>query len=301
LTASTPIMHNDGVLALFRRPFLTSFSAAVTGLFLIAGCTQLPPNMVDPAAEAQEPFTVVNWNANLIDAEPEFIEGRMEAMQGVDLWAVQEARQGGGEEMERAAEAGEKANYESVMGTTGHDIPLLSVYNADRFDLVDVDEIEAVNTKGTVRAPLVLHLRDRMSGREFLFVNIHLYRTEPDQRLLQAQLLNDWVQAQSLPVIAAGDFNFDWNAWNGPADHDRGYDTLVEGGAWRWVKPSVAVPTQCSGWPCRYESILDFVFTGGDAQAWLAQSEVLVTPGDFPDDDRKSDHRPVRSTFWPDW
>jgi endonuclease/exonuclease/phosphatase family metal-dependent hydrolase len=273
--------------------------AILIGLASVAGCTQLKPIAARPDASQQEPFTVVNWNANLIDAELETIEGRVEAMQDVDLWAIQEARQGAGERMEQAAEAGEKANFESVMGTSGNDIPLLSIYSADRFDLIDVDEIEAVNTKGTVRAPLVLHLRDRISGREFLFVNIHLYRTEPDQRLLQAQLLNDWVQAQELPVIAAGDFNFDWNVWNGPVDHDRGYDALVEGGVWHWVQPEISVPTQCSGWPCRYESILDFVFTGGDAQTWLAQSAVITAAGDFPDDERRSDHRPVRATFWP--
>lgn len=53
------------------------------------------------------------------------------------------------------------------------------------------------------------------------------------------------------------------------------------------------------GWPCRYESVLDFVFAGGPAQQWRAQSEIVVAPGDFPDDTAKSDHRPVLARFWP--
>jgi hypothetical protein len=74
---------------------------------------------------------------------------------------------------------------------------------------------------------------------------------------------------------------------------------MTGGGRWVWVRPAKLVTTQCSGWPCRYESVLDFVFAGGPARAWAAESEIAVFPGDFPDDAATSDHRAVLATFWP--
>jgi hypothetical protein len=40
-------------------------------------------------------------------------------------------------------------------------------------------------------------------------------------------------------------------------------------------------------------TILDFIFVAGPAQQWQAKSRVVVRPGDFPDSDETSDHRPV--------
>ena len=43
----------------------------------------------------------------------------------------------------------------------------------------------------------------------------------------------------------------------------------------------------------RTGSMLDFIFVAGPAQQWQAKSWVVVRPGDFPDSDETSDHRPV--------
>jgi hypothetical protein len=59
--------------------------------------------------------------------------------------------------------------------------------------------------------------------------------------------------------------------------------------------PTRILSTQCSGF---YDSVLDFVFVGGDAREWAAESVILR-----PDDtycsgshrDTWSDHRPVRA------
>jgi hypothetical protein len=105
-----------------------------------------------------------------------------------------------------------------------------------------------------------------------------------------------------LPVIAVGDYNFDWNVQTGEKDHDLGYDLLTDGGAFDWVRPDSLVATQCSvnfsGLPdCRFDSVLDFVFVSGQSRHWPATSEISVQPGDFPDDSLTSDHRPVTATF----
>ena len=80
-------------------------------------------------------------------------------------------------------------------------------------------------------------------------------------------MLNAWAAKQQLPVVAVGDYNFDWDIANGAANHDLGYDLMTTQGAWDWVQPDSLVTTQCSGWPCRYDSVLDFVFTAGQASA----------------------------------
>ena len=46
-------------------------------------------------------------------------------------------------------------------------------------------------------------------------------------------------------------------------------------------------------------SILDFVFVANEAKKWKGESDVIVRPGDFPDTDKTSDHRPIIATFEP--
>lgn len=159
----------------------------------------------------------------------------------------------------------------SVLGTSGDNMRLLALYDANRYDLLGGEELYAINTTGNARAPLVLHLREKSSGQEFLFMVNHLYRSRDDERIKQAQLLAEWAAAQTLPVIAVGDYNFDWAVGGGEANHDGGYDAMTQGGAWQWVRPAQLVTTECSGWPCTYNTVLDFVFTGGPASCdWPA-------------------------------
>ena len=218
----------------------------------------------------------------------------------MDLWGFAEVnRASAARNLEQAAEQGETGDFAAVTGTSGEPIRLVALYDDTRFDLLDWYEIDAINTTGNARAPLVLHLRDTASGVEFLFMVNHLYRSRDAERHKQAQMLNDWAEQQTLPVIAVGDYNFDWDVRGAEGEHDQGYDLMTADGAWKWVRPARLVTTQCSGWPCRYNSVLDFVFAAGPAQKWQAQSEIVVAPGDFPDDTAKSDHRPVLARFWP--
>lgn len=49
---------------------------------------------------------------------------------------------------------------------------------------------------------------------------------------------------------------------------------------------------------CR-DSMLDFMFVDQGARDWKAAVVVIVQTGDFRDDERTSDHRPVEATFDP--
>ena len=287
-------------------------------LLLTAGC-RMPPNARAAPATAIPPtpalviapiaapvdadaITLVTWNLGMADAIEQSLAAQVAAFDGVDLWTFQETnRAGAAALLEAAAEAGEDADFAGVMGASGDAIPLLTLYDADRFTLIESYELDPINTTGRVRAPLVLHLRDSRSGAEFLLVNNHLYRTRASERHTQARLLNGWATTQTLPMIAAGDYNFDWDSQYGEtrADRDAGYDLMTKFDRWQWLRPAEIVPTECSDTlPCTYDDVLDFIFVAADARTWPAESEIIVRPGDFPDDTTKSDHRPVMATFW---
>jgi hypothetical protein len=219
---------------------------------------------------------------------------RLAAEPGVDVWGLCEIRASFAPAVRDRAAVSEGAPFELVRGATGNDGRLAIVYNAARLELVRSVELMHVQLSPGIRAPLVAQFRARSSGTEFLFVVNHLHGQPGHQRRHeQAQLLNAWAAQQSLPVIAVGDYNFDYAVTNGDLDHDAGFDFLTANGVFRWVRPAALVKTQNSG----HNSVLDFVFASGAAQSWAVDSTIVVLPGDFPDTAATSDHRPVVGRF----
>ena len=120
----------------------------------------------------------------------------------------------------------------------------------------------------------------------------HLYRGSSEGRHEQSRLLNQCAAAQSKPVIAVGDYNYDLNVDN-PTDHDEGFNLLTrQRMAFSGYALAMLAKTQCS-----FNSVLDFVFVSGEAKRWQAQSTIDARTGDCPDDANKSDHRPVTAKF----
>jgi endonuclease/exonuclease/phosphatase family metal-dependent hydrolase len=159
---------------------------------------------------------------------------------------------------------------------------------------------------GTVRArsPLLVRLRDRISDRTFHLFVLHLARGEADLRTDQARVLRRWAEDhRDEPVIAAGDFNFDYEFRTSRGN--AAYDAMIEGGVWEWLKPDPLIDSNWTddrtnpGRDLYPGSILDFVFVANGARQWRGESDVVVRPGDFPDTDRTSDHRPIIATFRP--
>ncbi len=281
-----------------------SLLALLIAAMFATGCAPIAPTTVAPTPRSpgENPITIVTWNLEGEDAQRETLSEQIAEFEGVDLWTFQEAFGWKTEEwLAQAAGVGESGRFAAVKGTTGMNIPLVTVYDEARFDLLGWEELHEVNFTGTVRAPLVLHLLDEVTGVEFLLMNNHLYRTQEDDRDHQAELLNEWARTQRLPIIAGGDYNFDYDIPDGPDPSDRGYDNLTRDGVWQWIQPDHLVPTQCSAsLPCPYDDVLDFIFAAGAARNWQAESIIVVRPGDFPDDRFKSDHRPVMATVVPE-
>lgn len=256
------------------------------------------PNSVGLATAVADAgtLTLVGWNVESGGALQSVVAERIAALDGVDIWGLSEVLQVDAEAYEFAAEEGEDSDFASLLGTTGAADRLLLIWDARRFEQTGGGELRDIALGG--RAPLYVQLRNQTTLDEMIVLVNHLHRSNSTARRQQAQLLNAWAQHQPLPLIALGDYNFDWDLKDGEQKHDPGYDALTAGDVWRWVRPATLVTTQCSGWPCRYQSVLDFVFVAGEAQTWPAVAEIVVAEGDFPDSNTTPDHRPVRVTFW---
>jgi hypothetical protein len=194
---------------------------------------------------------------------------------------------------ETGAEDGEEANFDRIVGTTGAADRLAIIFNAERFQLVRSLELTNIGS-GNHRAPLVVELREVSSNRNFLFMVNHLARGNANLRRQQATQLNEWVRTQTLPVVAVGDYNFDWEVVGGDQNHDVGYDNMTNAGAWTWVRPATLIKSQCSP---NFNSVLDFIFVNAAAHSWSGTSEILVVPNDCDPSPLTSDHRPLLGTF----
>ncbi len=268
-------------------------------LFRLATALVLVAGLAISAAQA-ETLEVVGFNVESGGADIDTLTDQVAEIsnnKAVELWGFSEVRSEWAAGLTNAAALGAGANFAHVLGTTGGADRLLIVYNSDRLELVVSSELHHINTLGRVRAPLVAHLKDKVTGKEFLVVVNHLYRSNKSARHGQAKQLNDWAEQQLLPVIALGDYNFDWAVVGGDNRHDKGFDNMVEDQVFVWVRSTTLIRTHCSD----HNGVLDFVFVAGDAQQWQGESEILEMAAgycqNYRGNDQDSDHRPVFATF----
>jgi endonuclease/exonuclease/phosphatase family metal-dependent hydrolase len=252
--------------------------------------------IVASVGHAQETLKVIGYNVESGGSSPAVVKLRFEETDGIDLWGLCEVQNDAAAAVfETAAAVGEAGNptFKRIVGSTGGADRLAIVYNETRLEKVAHEELHGVNVGGNHRSPLVARFRLRSTKQEFLFMVNHLARGNATLRHNQAKLLNQWAKTQQLPVVATGDYNFDFGVVDGDVHHDKGLDNIIENDVFRWVRPPTLVKTQDSN----FNSVLDFVFVVGPAKSWLGSSEIIVKAGDFPDDADTSDHRPLLATF----
>jgi hypothetical protein len=106
-----------------------------------------------------------------------------------------------------------------------------------------------------------------------------------------------WARDQTLPVVALGDYNLDYvfDEKNG----NEAFRLILKDNIWKWVQPTEWIDTNWFDNPERPDgkddypgSMLDFAFVAGPAKTWEMKCNILVQPDDFPDDEKRSDHRP---------
>jgi hypothetical protein len=138
---------------------------------------------------------------------------------------------------EVAAEDGENANFKRILSTTGCGDRLGIVFNVTRLQLIGSQELRRITYSADQppagryqRSPLLAEFQDARSNRRFLFMVNHLARNDDALRRDQGRRLNEWIRTQTLPVIACGDYNFDWSMTNGERSHDVGFDRMTADG-----------------------------------------------------------------------
>jgi endonuclease/exonuclease/phosphatase family metal-dependent hydrolase len=250
--------------------------------------TGVPPSPVD--------FVAVAFNVESGGSDVSVVaSGAVAPVAGESLWGFEEVLDEDAASIlvDATADAGSDQRFDYVYGTTGWEDHLVLAWDDARFELVSSEELDGINLGGTLRAPLVGHMREREHGTEFLFVINHLSRTDDARRHAQAKLLHDWGMAQTEPILMMGDYNFDWDVDDGT--HDVGLDDLTADAAFVWVEPDPILPTECSS----YRSVLDFAFAGGSAEGWPMTSTIL-DPDDsycrYANRDTWSDHRPLAAS-----
>lgn len=160
------------------------------------------------------------------------------------------------------------------------------LYDPERFELLLQDEVK-FGLHQYERPALVAHLNDRSTGRSFIVMANHLMRGQSELRQQQALILSEWAAKQTLPVLALGDYNFDFDVESQKGN--RAFELFMATEQWQWIKPKNLVKTNCDE---HYNSILDFVFVHGSYQK--ASSQVLFPESFYCSEEKlRPDHRPV--------
>jgi endonuclease/exonuclease/phosphatase family metal-dependent hydrolase len=247
---------------------------------------------------------VAGWNMESGESDDNLLRGQIAEKDVVDIWGFSEVRDAGAlAAFERGAEEGEDAEFDAILGTTGGGDRLAIAFDTTVLELVGSEELTTMQGGNpSHRAALVAHFKGKRTGQEFKVMVNHLARGDSTLRLEQATFLNDWARTQPVPVIALGDYNFDYHVDFGDGgSRDPGFDAMVEDEAFIWVKPGTLAKTQASD---SFNTVLDFVFVANPIPGWTGKSVILTRDGDgpaaggdFDDDSRQTDHLPIDAVF----
>ncbi len=254
-----------------------------------------------PATQAQ--LTVTSWNVESGGADPAVISRQLGELPAATIFALQEVHP---EDISRYGAAIQKTHgrtYKYVGTWTGGSDRLVVAFDEQKLLLLETRELfyqgETKVNDWNHRSPFICRFREGATGKEFYFVNVHLARGNAGLRTDQAKALVAFAESVPEPVIAIGDFNFDFDF---PTQRgNAGYTAMLAGQKFRWAKPATLIDTNWAdhngdGRDDYPDSCLDFVFYAGLPVGWQVTSEVVVRPGDFPDDKTTSDHRSVTAT-----
>ena len=271
-------------------------------LALLVGCNPggLTPADDSPADPTQ--ISILAWNVESGGSDPALIAEQLRALDGYDVYALSEVSPDDFELFAGVFGPG----FESVESETGRGDRLQILFDSERFELIRRQEMDRYRdyllNNGTHRSPLMVHLRERDTGVEFQVVANHLARSNEQLRTKQAIGLREWARDQTLPTITIGDFNMDYDFPS--QEGNEAFVEMLRDNIWEWVEPTEFIDTNWSdsdgdGRDNYPHSMLDFAFVAGPAKEWKPASEAIVREGDFPDDERESDHRPIELELTP--
>ena len=237
------------------------------------------------------------WNIESEGSDPEVIAAQLKDMEPYDIYALTEFLP----KAEKLFARTLGKDYSLIVSKSGYNDRLAIAYDTRKFELLEVFEIKEINFQNRYRSPLVVLLKDKASGVEFNVMANHLARGKAEVREKQAEQLVEWARTQLKPTVALGDYNLDY-----VFETERGnsaFPKMMKDSVWKWIKPVEMIDTNWYDNPKDPDgeddypgSLLDFAFVTGPAKAWKTSCKVIVRPGDFPDDETTSDHRPFELT-----
>ena len=255
-------------------------------------------------------FRLITWNmqSDFDDArkesDPDFLAKQMAEKGAVDIWALTEVlNQDSLSKFEKAIEEKTGCDYEGEISNSGNTDRLAILFCKKKFKKIgDFEEISSIQYSKNARPGFKVTLEEIATAQRFIFIVNHFKccggSRNIRKRISQARALNAYAESQSLPVIAAGDFN---TPFREREEHrlPAALNTLINEGPFEWSKPSNLVRTHKGG------PILDYVFVANSTKDWEVESLVLKREGNAPaskadsleDNHMSTDHRPVQATF----
>lgn len=241
-------------------------------------------------------LNIFAWNVESDEADPQVIAKRIARYQQFDIVCLSEVSP----KDFLTFQAAKGADFESVGSVSGGSDRLQIIYNREKYDLLETMELTRYRdyelNSGNHRSPLAVRLRDRASDTQFIVMVNHLARGNAEFRTQQAIGLREWARDQSVGVINVGDFNLDYLIATDQGNE--AFNEMLRDNVYQWVRPKTLVDTNWAddnndGIDDYPNDILDFAFVAGPAKDWHPTSVIIVEPGDFPDDETTSDHRPI--------
>ena len=239
------------------------------------------------------PMTAIGYNIEggyVSEANPKTVSQYMSEAGHADIWGLSEVTVSWIPQLIIGA-GGSDFQAISTKGATDTTDALAIIYNTKTLELISSKELTHIKRHKYSRAPLVATFKERATGKTFEYMVNHLERKRANDRTEQAKLLNQYGKQTNTPIVAMGDYNFDWSLDR--STHNQAYTEFTKGKVFVWEKPQNMIMTSCAR---SYNSILDFAFhTKGVTPV---KSNVLLAARHYCDDDEnKPDHRPVSFTF----
>ncbi len=193
--------------------------STVCSFLCLAGLLGCRPNIEKteaevPAVESQpttSEIRILAWNVESGGSEAETIATQLSEFNTYDLYALSEVSPRHFKIFSSAV----GDNFTSLESRSGASDRLQIIFDKSRFELLELDEpqeIEGIKVNdGNHRSPLIVHLKDRRTGEEMLLTVVHLARRNEELREQQALGLTEWARGKSIPMVANGDFNFDYS------------------------------------------------------------------------------------------
>ncbi len=248
------------------------------------------------------PIRLLAWNVESDGSDIQVIAEQLGQWTGYSIYGLSEVDARGFEAYRQAL----GDHFKSIQGSHRENDHLQLIYDDSQLELLgwnEIDEVQGIRMNRpdrALRSPLLARFRQRETGAIFQVVLNHLARGNAEFRTQQAVGLREWGRQQTLPTLAIGDFNFDYVF--ATKQGNSAFDEFLRDNIWKWIEPIEMID---SNW---YDadgdrvddypgSLLDFVFVAGPARDLDWKCDVIVREGDFPDDNRTSDHRPVRLTL----